>query len=74
MKKKSLDEIKHGERVFKVLSSPCTFNDVVTKSSLDKMTAQKVLATLHKHGYVMKDDRDLWVSTGDAYAQETRVG
>lgn len=74
MKKKSLEDIKHGERVYNVVSAPCTFNDVVTKSSLDKLTTQKVLATLQKHGYVTKDSRDLWVAIGESYAQETRVG
>lgn len=73
MKLKSLEDIKHGERVLRVLSTPCTFNDVVTRSSLDKMTAQKVITALHKHGYIMKDDRDLWIVIGDVHVQETRI-
>jgi DNA-binding IclR family transcriptional regulator len=73
VKLKSLEDIKHGERVLRVLSTPCTFNDVVTRSSLDKMTAQKVITALHKHGYIMKDDRDLWIVIGDVHVQETRI-
>jgi DNA-binding IclR family transcriptional regulator len=73
VKLKSLEDIKHGERILRVLSTPCTFNDVVTRSSLDKVTTQKVISSLHKHGYIMKDDRDLWVSIGDVHVQETRI-
>lgn len=75
MKKKTLDEIKFGVRVYNLLSSPNTFNEVVSKSSLDKLSAQKVLADLQKHGYICKDDRNFWVAIGDSRdAKETSAG
>lgn len=55
MKKKRLSEIKHGQLVNNLtmtLSRPFDFTDVI--KGLDPKSAQKVLADLVKHGYIMK--------------------
>lgn len=61
MKTKALADIKHGQRVYDLL--PLAYCDICRLTGLDKHTAQKVLANLAKHGYIMKMDevRDLWV-------------
>lgn len=64
MKKKTVNEIKFGERVLSLLQSPTAFNEVVSKSSLDRLATQKVLASLQKHGYISKDEKNLWVAVG----------
>lgn len=61
MKKKSVTDIKFGEKVMSVLTEPLGFHDITSRTSLDKSTAQKTLATLAKHGYICKDSKDFWV-------------
>lgn len=58
VKIKALNEIKHGQRVLDLL--PCRFDTVCRLTGFDKHTAQKVLADLTKHRYIMKLE-DLWV-------------
>jgi len=59
---KKVEDIKFGARVLAILESPTAFNEVVTKASIDRLSAQKVLAALHKSGYICKNERDLWVA------------
>lgn len=74
MKIKSVEEIKYGSRVLPLLTQPVLFSEIVCRSSLDKMTVQKVLADLQKYGYISKTERSLWVATDPgAYVEETNT-
>lgn len=59
---KNLNEIKHGDRIVALLKSsgPLFFNEIEHKAALDPSTAQKVVASLNRHGYVMKDAKGRW--------------
>lgn len=57
---KSLDKIKHADKVMALLSAPKMFTDL-RESGLDQKTLQNVLAQLVKNGYVSKDDRGCYV-------------
>ena len=62
---KPLAKIKHGERVLGALTTSHFFTDIAHATSLDVKTLQKVLASLHKNGYIEKDSKSQWVRKPD---------
>jgi len=60
---KPLAKIKHGERVLAAITTEGIpfFTDIARATSLDNKTLQKVLATLAKHGYIVKNDKSQWM-------------
>lgn len=63
MKKKQLDEIKHGVMVcvaIKEAAGAATYDELSKGLGLDPKSAQKVLADLQKHGYISKDERGFY--------------
>lgn len=56
MKKKTLAEIKYGEKVMSLFADTTmvTYDWVVTRTGLTTKQVQKVLADLCKYGYISK--------------------
>lgn len=59
---KTLNEIKHGDRVYKVLVEfgPMFHKDIEDRTSLDSETTRKALASLHRNGHIKKDPKGRW--------------
>lgn len=63
--RKSLDKIKHSQKILDVLTTPKLFSQVYCETSVDQRTVQDALAQLVKHGYCTRDEYGRYVRHGD---------
>lgn len=62
MKTKSVDTIRFGTRILSLLKEQAlTFSELERLTGISRLEIQKTLASLHKHGYIAKNSRELWV-------------
>lgn len=61
MPKKTLDKIKHGQKVLDAVGDRrCFVVDIQKASGLDDRTLRTVVNRLHKNGFLVKDVHGQW--------------